>query len=47
VRQRPRYTVAAVLEEGTASAPLQLPRAAPPNLLGAVAQAAPAPGAPE
>ena len=32
VRQRPRYTVAAVLEAGAEEPPRQLPRAAPPRL---------------
>jgi undecaprenyl-phosphate 4-deoxy-4-formamido-L-arabinose transferase len=47
VRQRPRYTVAAVLEEGTSTSLQQLPRAAPPDLIGVPVQAAPAPGVPE
>jgi undecaprenyl-phosphate 4-deoxy-4-formamido-L-arabinose transferase len=47
VRQRPRYTVAAVLEEGNAQAAAQLPRAAPPQLLAPLAQAEPRDGAAE
>jgi undecaprenyl-phosphate 4-deoxy-4-formamido-L-arabinose transferase len=47
VRQRPRYTVAAVLEEGNAAAAAQLPRAAPPQLLAPLPQAERRDGAPE
>jgi undecaprenyl-phosphate 4-deoxy-4-formamido-L-arabinose transferase len=47
VRQRPRYTVAAVLEEGNAEAAAQLPRAAAPQLLAPLPQTAGRPGVPE
>jgi undecaprenyl-phosphate 4-deoxy-4-formamido-L-arabinose transferase len=47
VRQRPRYTVAAVLEEGGAQDPRQLPPAAGPELLTQVPQSEPLPGAQE